>query len=65
MEGLIVCSKCGRTEKYDQAAKDGWLIAQRKDQPEGYLIIRCPEHTTDHARKLAGLRQEYYHQHKK
>ena len=58
----VVCGKCGKVEETDKAA--GWLIAQRVDKPEGYLIIRCPEHITDHARRQAGLRQEYYHQHK-
>lgn len=61
---LIVCSKCGKPREISAAKTEGWLIAQRVGQPEGYLIIRCPEHITDHARKLAGLRQEYYHQHK-
>lgn len=61
----VVCSKCGKPADFSKAQAAGWLIAQRIDEPEGYLIIRCPEHITDHARKLAGLRQEYYHQNKK
>lgn len=60
----VICSKCGRPEEYDKAVTAGWLIAQRKGEPEGWLIVRCPQHITDHARKLAGLRQEYYHQKK-
>ena len=60
-----VCSKCGKPKEWGEAKKEGWLIMQRESAPQGYLIIRCPEHITDHARKLAGLRQEYYHQHKK
>lgn len=55
-ETLLVCSKCGATAPSDAS---GWLNAQRKDQPEGYLIIRCPAHHTDHARRLAGLPQRY------
>jgi DNA-directed RNA polymerase subunit RPC12/RpoP len=62
---LIVCSKCGKPIEFEKAKSEGWLVAQRIEQPEGYLIIRCPEHITDHARKLAGLRQEYYHEQKK
>ena len=62
---LIVCSKCGKPIEFGKAKLEGWLVAQRIKQPEGYLIIRCPEHITDHARKLAGLRQEYYHEQKK
>lgn len=61
---MVVCGKCGKNEEHDKAKAQGWLIAQRVDQPEGYLIIRCPDHTTDYARRLAGLRQEYYHQKK-
>lgn len=52
----IVCGKCGKTVEYDQAA--GWLIHQRINQPEGHLIIRCPEHITGHALRLAGLPQQ-------
>lgn len=64
MPTMIVCSKCGKTSEHGAAKREGWLIAQRTDKPEGYLIIRCPEHTTDHARRQAGLKQEYYHQNK-
>lgn len=64
MNTRAVCGKCGKSEEYYDALADGWLIAQRIDKPEGYYIIRCPEHITDHARRQAGLRQEYYHQHK-
>jgi hypothetical protein len=64
METLIVCGKCGKPEEYSKAQGGGWLIAQRVDKPEGYLIIRCPEHITDHARRQAGIKQQYYHQHK-
>ena len=63
-ETLVICSKCGKPLEISQAKAEGWLIAQRIEKPEGWLIIRCTEHITDHARKLAGLRQEYYHQHK-
>lgn len=58
MDTKIVCSKCGKTEILDNAKRAGWLIAQRAGQPEGYLIIRCNEHTTGHALKLAGLPQQ-------
>ena len=53
---VIVCGACGLTAQLDTP---GWLYAQRKDQPEGYLIIRCPAHHTDYARRLAGLPQQY------
>ncbi len=56
----VVCSKCGKVEKFDKARAEGWLVAQRLDKPEGHLIIRCPEHITDYARRQAGLRQQYY-----
>lgn len=61
---FVVCEKCGRYEQPDKAKAGGWLVAERKGEPKGRLIIRCPEHITDHARKQAGLRQEYYHQHR-
>jgi hypothetical protein len=61
---VAVCGKCGKSSEYGKAQKEGWLIAQRTDKPEGYLIIRCPEHITDHARRQAGLKQQYYHEHK-
>jgi len=57
-----VCGKCGRTMQPDDNDKEFWIIAQRLGKPEGHLIIRCPEHTTDYARRLAGLKQQYYHQ---
>ncbi len=60
----VVCGKCGKVEEIDKAKAAGWLIAPRVDKPEGYLIIRCKDHVTDYARRQAGLRQEYYHQHK-
>lgn len=62
MNTLIVCGKCGKPEEHSKAQGGDWLIAQRVDKPEGYLIIRCPEHITDHARRQAGMKQEYYHQ---
>lgn len=54
----LICSKCGRTEEYDKALKVGWLCHQIKGAPEGHLIIRCPEHVTGHALRLAGLPQQ-------
>ena len=60
----VICGKCGKVEEIGKGQAEGWLIASRIDKPEGYLIIRCPEHITDHARRQAGQRQEYYHQHK-
>ena len=53
-----VCGKCGKLA----LNTDDWLIAQRVGQPEGYLIIRCPEHVTDHARRIAGLTQQWFHE---
>ncbi len=56
---LLVCSKCGRTaEVTGPNHPAGWLVHQRKNQPAGYLIIRCPEHVTGHALKVAGLPQD-------
>lgn len=55
---LAVCSKCGRTEEWSKAQKCGWLIHQIKNAPQGHLIIRCPEHVTGHALRLAGLPQQ-------
>jgi thiaminase len=61
----IVCTKCGRSEDLDQALADGWLYATMVAKAnQGYMVIRCPEHITDYARRQAGLRQEYYHEHK-
>jgi hypothetical protein len=54
----VICSKCGCSEEYGAARQAGWLIAQRDGQPEGHLIIRCPEHVSQHARRLAGLPQQ-------
>lgn len=63
MKTIVVCSKCGKTAEIDEAKKNGWLIAERKGK-QGYMIIRCDEHITDHARKQAGLKQQYYHENK-
>jgi hypothetical protein len=54
----LLCSKCGRTEELSKAQQTGWLIRQRIDAPQGHLIIRCPEHVTGHALRLAGLPQQ-------
>ena len=54
----LVCSKCGRTEEYGKAIESGWLVHQIKDAPEGHIIIRCPQHITAHALRLAGLPQQ-------
>jgi hypothetical protein len=62
---IVVCGKCGRTEEYSSAVNSDWLIAQRQDKPEGHLIIRCPEHITDYARRLAGQKQQRHHINKK
>jgi hypothetical protein len=59
----VFCSKCGLTSEYEKAVSDGWLIAPMVGKPN-HMVIRCPKHITDHARRLAGLRQEYYHQKK-
>jgi DNA-directed RNA polymerase subunit RPC12/RpoP len=58
MNTLYVCSKCGRTEELSKTRDSGWLIHQRIDAPQGHLIIRCPEHITGHALRLAGLPQQ-------
>ena len=57
-KAILVCSKCGRTEEFDAAIAFGWLHAQRKGAPEGYLVIRCSKHITAHALRLAGLPQQ-------
>ncbi len=54
---IYICGKCG---KKSDDYKD-WLIAQRTDKPYGHQIIRCPECITDYARRLAGMKQQYYH----
>jgi DNA-directed RNA polymerase subunit RPC12/RpoP len=56
MDTMYVCGKCGRTTESGNTA--GWLIAQRKDQPEGHLIIRCPKHANEYSKRLAGLPQQ-------
>jgi len=45
---------CERTA----ALKAGWLEHQRVNAPAGHLIIRCPDHITAHALRLAGLPQK-------
>ena len=55
---LLVCSKCGKSQEFYAALKAGWLHAQRKDAQQGYLVIRCPDHITGHALRLAGLPQQ-------
>ena len=50
---ILVCDKCGRHMEYYEAIKQGWLVAQRKDKPQGHLIIRCPEHITKYALRVA------------
>lgn len=52
---LYVCGKCGRTAD-DQHVRD-WLIAPRVDSAEGWMVIRCPQHITEYARRIAGLPQ--------
>jgi DNA-directed RNA polymerase subunit RPC12/RpoP len=56
---LYVCGKCGRTAD-DQHVRE-WLIARRVDtaeaQAEGWMVIRCPAHITEYARRIAGLPQ--------
>jgi hypothetical protein len=57
-ETRIVCSKCGKSEEFGAALASGWLYRQRAGEPEGYLVIRCPQHISEHARRLAGLPQQ-------
>lgn len=56
---LYVCGKCGRTA--DELHVRDWLIAPRVDtaeaRAEGWMVIRCPQHTTAYARRIAGLPQ--------
>lgn len=58
MDTILVCSKCGKTETLDNAKKAGWLVARRAGGKEGHLVIRCNEHVTGHALRLAGLPQQ-------
>ena len=60
----VHCDKCGRVIEYDRAMNAGWLVAQRVDKTTWYLVVRCPKHITDYARRLAGIKQEYYHEHR-
>ena len=53
MTTIVVCEKCKRVEEFHAAQSAGWLMAQRLDKPEGYLIIRCPEHVSSYARRKA------------
>jgi hypothetical protein len=55
---MLVCSRCGKSAEFNRALADGWLYAQRVDALEGYLVVRCPEHVTAHALRLAGLPQQ-------
>jgi hypothetical protein len=52
------CHKCGAPAPDDAANRSAWLIAQRKGAPDGYMIVRCPDHITKHALMLAGLPQQ-------
>lgn len=52
------CHKCGRPTPDDEASRSEWLIAQRKGAPDGYMVVRCPDHITKHALMLAGLPQQ-------
>lgn len=55
----IVCSKCGKiAEVTGPNYPPGWLVHQRKGKPAWHLIIRCPEHVTAYALRLAGLPQD-------
>jgi hypothetical protein len=56
---FIVCHKCGATiEVIGPHYPAGWLVHQRKEAPQGHLVIRCPQHVTGHAKRLAGLPQK-------
>lgn len=55
---VLICGNCGRTQERASAFKAGWLEGQRKDAPVGHLIIKCPDHVTAYALKLAGLPQQ-------
>ena len=49
-----VCSKCGRTVENTQNATRGWLIGQHKNAAkaaQGEMVIRCPRHITQYARR--------------
>ena len=66
MDTIYNCGKCGRSSQgaeLDQMGRPaGWLIARRVNTAEarakGWMVIRCPEHTTAYARRIAGLPQQ-------
>jgi len=48
------CGKCGRTTDEDHVR--GWLIDTHKDAAKafnGEMVIRCPNHITNHAIRCA------------
>lgn len=57
---IYTCGKCGR--QADEFHVRDWLIASRVDtaeaRAEGWMVIRCPQHTTPYARRIAGLPQQ-------
>jgi len=50
---IVVCSKCKTTREHSKALAEGWLYSQRKNKPDGHLVIRCPRCTTAYARRQA------------
>jgi hypothetical protein len=58
MTTMLVCSKCGLTAEFNRALTDGWLYAPWSGKPDGHFVVRCPEHITGHAMRLAGLPQQ-------
>ena len=53
---VFVCGKCGRTVENKEQWTRGWLIASHLDaekQFQGEMVIRCPQHITRHALRIA------------
>lgn len=49
---IFVCSKCGKKASWEDAKRKGWLIAPHR-KTEGQMVIRCPRHITEYAKKMA------------
>ena len=48
----VVCSVCGRKEEIERAKRNGWLVKTDR-RGGGRMVIRCPQHITDYARRMA------------
>ncbi len=67
MLNLVVCERCKLAKKYEEAKAEGWLIGRLEDKREGggtdiRIVVRCPEHISEHARGMVGLPKEHRNQ---